>query len=66
MENFCRNSNASDSCIQNIEAELKAAQRIISQYDTVSTPLITDGDASRTDNDSFKRKLLLINQQFLA
>jgi HK97 family phage prohead protease len=66
LEHFCRNTTASDETIINILAEVKAAREIISQYDTAFTPPITEPDASRTDNDSFKRKLLLINQQFLA
>lgn len=64
MDKFCRDANASDECIINILAEIKSTQQIISKYDTASTPLIMDGDASRTDNDSFRRKLLLIKQQF--
>jgi hypothetical protein len=34
---FIRNTRASDEAIQQIEAELKAAQHIISLYDTVTT-----------------------------
>jgi len=38
MEKFCRSSKASDECIKLIEQELKAAQTLISQYDTAYTP----------------------------
>jgi HK97 family phage prohead protease len=37
MERFCRHSKASDDCIQNVEAELKAAQQVLSQFDTAIT-----------------------------
>jgi len=37
MERFCRNTRASDEAIQTIEAELKAAQHIVSQFDTAIT-----------------------------
>lgn len=59
MESFCSNSTASDTSIIQIMAELKSAKDILSKYDTASTPLITDGDASR--NDSYRRQLLLLN-----
>lgn len=63
LESFCHNTKASDETIINILAEIKAAKEIISQYDTAFTPLITEPDASRTDNDSFREKLLLLNLQ---
>lgn len=59
MDNFCRNTNASDETIKAIMAEVKQAQDLLSKYDTASTPLITDGGASR--NDSFYKQLLLLN-----
>jgi len=37
MERFCRNTRASDDCIQSVEAELKAARQIVSQFDTAYT-----------------------------
>lgn len=37
MERFCRNTRASDEAIQTIEAELKAARNIVSQFDTAIT-----------------------------
>lgn len=59
MDQFCRNTNASDETIKAIYAEIKQAQDLLSKYDTVSTPLITDGGTSR--NDSFYKQLLLLN-----
>lgn len=61
MDSFCRNSSASDECIINIQAELKSAQDILSKYDTASTPLAEDGDASK--NDSLRKALLLFDMQ---
>lgn len=61
LEHFCRNTSASDEAITNILAEVKAAKQIISQYDTVFTPLITEPDASKMENDSFRNRLLLLN-----
>lgn len=59
MDNFCRNTNASDETIKLIQTELKSVNDIITKYDTASTPLITDGEASRNDDNSFRKKLLL-------
>lgn len=59
MENFCRNTNSSDETIRAITCEIKHANELLSKYDTASTPLITDGGASR--NDSFYKQLLLLN-----
>lgn len=61
MDQFCRNTNASDETIKAIYAEIKQAQDLLSKYDTASTPLITDGEASR--NDSFYKQLLLLNMR---
>lgn len=47
-EKFCRNSNASDECIQNVMAEVKAAQEIISSFDTANTHEIYEPAASAT------------------
>jgi HK97 family phage prohead protease len=60
MENFCRNTRSSDETIKAIMSELKQANDILSKYDTASTPLITDGGASRNDSDKFRKQLLLI------
>jgi len=59
MENFCKNTNASDEAIKAIMSEIKQANEIISKYDTASTPLITDGEVSR--NDSLHKHLLLFD-----
>lgn len=62
MERFVRNTRASDECIQQIDAELKAAQHIISLYDTANTH---DGepDASKrgsaTNDEAIVRLKLL-------
>lgn len=64
LETFCRNTTASDEAIINILAEVKAAKEILSQYDTVSTHLADEPDTSRNDNDTFYKKLLLINSNF--
>ncbi len=64
LEYFCRNTTASDKTIQNIEAELKAAREILSQYDTPDTQLITEPSGSRNDSDSFRKQLLLLNANF--
>lgn len=63
LEKFCRNTTATDETILLIADEAKAAREIISQYDTASTQLIIEPDASRTDNDSYRRQLLLLNAQ---
>lgn len=63
MESFCRNTTASDDCILKIQGELKAARDFITSFDTASTPLITEPVASTGNNDSFRRKLLLLTQQ---
>lgn len=59
LEHFCRNTTASDETIINIEAEIKAAKNILSQYDTEDTQLIIEPASSR--NDSFYKQLLLLN-----
>lgn len=59
MERFCRNTNASDATILNILSTVEEYKNIITKYDTVSTPLITDGEASRNDNDTFRKNILL-------
>lgn len=61
LEHFCHNTTASDEAIINILAEAKAAREIISQYDTALTQMITEPDASKMENDSFRSKLLLLN-----
>jgi hypothetical protein len=48
LEAFCRNSNASDECIQNILQEVKSLNIIISQDDTADT---LDGEPDASVND---------------
>lgn len=48
LEKFCRNSNASDECIQNILQEVKSLNIIISQDDTANT---LDGEPDASVND---------------
>lgn len=59
MDSFCRNATASDESIKAIYAELKQAQDLLSKYDTASTQLIIEPDAS--NKDSFYKQLLLLN-----
>jgi HK97 family phage prohead protease len=49
MGRFVKNTRASDECIQQIEAELKSAQHIISLYDTAYTH-DDEPDASKKGN----------------
>lgn len=62
LDRFVKNAKASDECIQQIDAELKAAQHIISLYDTANTH---DGepDASKrgsaTNDEAIVRLKLL-------
>lgn len=49
LEKFCRTAQASDECIQAIEAELKAAQQTVSTIDTANTTL--DGEPDASDED---------------
>lgn len=64
LENFCRHTKASDDCISSVMNDVAEIKAIISQYDTADTQLITEPFASRTDNDSLRSKLLLLNMQF--
>lgn len=50
MARFIRDAKASDECIQHIEAEHKAAQHIISLYDTVTTREIDEPGISGKSN----------------
>lgn len=65
LEAFCRNSNASDECIQSIMDEAKALQHIVSQFDTANThddepDASDDGSANETE---VLRALQLFNLQ---
>lgn len=59
LEAFCRNTSASDDCIQNIEAEIKAARNIIVSYDSTTQPITEPGDRS-VNNDEFSNALHLL------
>lgn len=59
MESFCLNTKASDETIKSITGVIAEYKNIITKYDTASTPQITDGEASRNDDNSFRKKLLL-------
>lgn len=65
LEAFCKNSSASDENIKYILAEVKAAREIINSYDTATTPVIGEPAASSDDN-SFKKQLLLFNLKLTA
>lgn len=46
LERFTRNTTASDDCIKSLQQTIHEYKSILSAHDTVSTPLITDGDTS--------------------
>ena len=50
MDRFVRNAKASDECIEQVTAELKAANHIISLYDTATTHEIDEPGASERGN----------------
>ena len=58
MEKFCRNTTSSDTTIINLLATVDEYKNIISKYDTASTQVALDGEAS--NNDVFRKQLLLI------
>ena len=49
----------SPKSVVHIKLAVEEYKNIITKYDTVSTPLITDGEASRNDNDTFRKNILL-------
>lgn len=51
MEKFCRDTVATDDCIQSVEAEIKAAKSILDLYDTADTRLISEPFASVNDKE---------------
>lgn len=65
LDNFCRNTSASDECIIGVLSELKAAKQFITSLDTVLTQPITEPGASSegSDSDAFHKRLLLFNLQ---
>lgn len=55
MERFCRNTRASDGCILQIEAELKAARQIVTQFDTANThddEPVASGEGNANESDA--------------
>jgi len=62
MEKFCRNTTASDDCIQSVEAEIKAANEILEQYDTAHTRLISEPGASVSKEFSNALYLLTLKE----
>jgi len=64
MERFCRNTRASDECIQQIQAELKTAQQIVSQFDTAITHDMDEPAVSAEGNaNEILTRLILLNSQ---
>jgi phage head maturation protease len=60
MEKFCRETKASDQCIQSIQNDIEEAKQVLSNYDTATTQTITEPGASRGENDTLLLKQLLI------
>lgn len=63
LDNFCRNSHASDETIILIQNQADEIKQFLSSYDTGSTHLIDDGEPSSGDNGSLIAQLLLFNQR---
>lgn len=59
LENFCRNTTATDETILGIQAEIKAARLLMSSFDTAFTRVAPEPDASTGDNGFYKQLLLL-------
>ena len=66
LENFCRDTKASDDCIKMVAAQVTEYKEIIASYDTADTSLITNQSASSEGNDSFKKQLLLLQMKMAA
>jgi HK97 family phage prohead protease len=64
MENFCRNTKASDDCIKSIQLDIKQAKEFLSGDDTAGTP---DGEpaASKDEMKSFADSLRLLTLKHL-
>lgn len=62
VEDFCRDTKASDSCIKSLLQEVEETKELLSEYDTASTRLISAPGASK--NDSFYKQLLLLTAKF--
>jgi phage head maturation protease len=52
LESFCRNTKASDGCIENILQEAKALQQLVSSLDTANT---LDGEPDASDKNDEDR-----------
>lgn len=61
MEQFCRNTNASDDCIKNLLQEITEVNSIISTNDTADTQLATEPAASVKE---FSNALHLLSLKF--
>lgn len=64
MEKFCRDTKASDICIQNILGEIALAKDFISKYDTADTPLISEPTASVNEKEFADSLYLLTLKNF--
>lgn len=64
LEKFCRDTTASDDCIELVRDQSVQIKSFISQYDTEATHLISEPGSSRNGNDSLRQTLLLINSTF--
>lgn len=63
LEKFCREAKASDEAIHLIQGQVESIKLLLSTLDTEATPLIPDGASSNGDNDSFRKKIILLNQR---
>lgn len=64
MENFIKDTSASDECIKGVTCEMKEIKNILLSNDTVSTRPIPGPDTSK-DSDNFRKQILLLNLQQL-
>lgn len=55
LERFCHNTTASDECIKHFLSEIKAIQKIISEYDTAitsdGTPIVSANEMKQSNED---------------
>jgi len=67
LNKFCRESNASDECIETILLEAKAMDNIVSQFDTANTTHDMDepgaSEGSKTNEGDLIARLKLLNLQ---
>lgn len=62
LEKFCRNTTASDECIQKVLLEVKAINNLISQDDTADTH---DDEPDASDNDEMDENAVLTQIKLL-